>query len=367
MCSMLLQSSIALLFFVLALAIPLRSEAGGSYDAILADAKQEAKVVVSGPNYDPDDVTVLTREFKKKFGFAAQVISDPGHVRELPARVQAGAKYDVINGSGITAQQVEDLVGLEKVDWSIFPEEIFPEIGDNYANRSRPNIPCLLYYRFTWAFVYNTEMLSEKDLPNNLEDLTAPKWKNRIIVSNLAVPLGMMSLQWNRNEGMEKMVDLARRLKANNPIVASGGSPGATAKVVAGEAPIATAAYTAVIGYMNKGAPIALWPFRKPEVGATKAVQPGLSQNVCVPKNGENPNMSKLFAAWLSTELPEEVGVNRGHLRPFRKGDKSVVAKFYRKHGITRDQFLTHTTVEQEKQRKDVYSAAAKIYAGLEK
>jgi ABC-type Fe3+ transport system substrate-binding protein len=208
-------------------------------------------------------------------------------------------------------------------------------------------------------------MLSEKELPNNLEDLTAPKWKNRFIVSNLAVPLGMMSLQWNRNEGMERMVDLARRLKANNPIVASGGSPGATAKVVAGEAPIATAAFTAVIGYMKKGAPIALWPFKKPEVGATKAMQPGLSQNVCVPKNREHPNMSKLFAAWLSTDLPEEVGVNRGHLRPFKKGDKSIVAQFYRKHGIIRDQFLTHTTEDQEKQRSDVYRAAAKIYASL--
>jgi ABC-type Fe3+ transport system substrate-binding protein len=358
---------VMILFLVSLLAAPLRLSAGDSYDAILAGAKKEAKVVVSGPNYDPDDVAVLEREFKKKFGFAAQVVSDPGHVRELPGRVAGGAKYDVINGSGITASQVDKLVGLQKVDWSVFPDEVFPDIMENYANRSRPGIPCLLYYRFTWAFVYNTEMLSEKDLPGNLEDLTDPKWKGRFIVSNLAVPLGMMSLQWNHEEGKKRMVDLARRLKANNPIVASGGSPGATAKVVAGEAPIATAAFTAVIGYMNKGAPIALWPFTKPEVGAKMAVQPGLNQNICAVKTAPYPNMSKLFTAWLSTQLPEEVAVNRGHLRPFREGDKSVVTKFYRKHGITKKQFLTHVNEEQEKQRKDVYTAAAKIYAGLAK
>jgi ABC-type Fe3+ transport system substrate-binding protein len=309
----------------------------------------------------------LEREFKKKFGFAAKVISDPGHVRELPARVAGGAKYDVINGSGITAGQIEDLVGLQRVDWSMFPEEVFPDIMDNYADRSRPGIPCLLYFRLTWAFVYNTEMLTEQQLPSNLEDLTDPKWKGRFVVSNLAVPLGMMSLQWNSKEGMQRMVDLARRLKANNPIVASGGSPGAIAKVVAGEAPIATAAFSSAMGSIDQGAPIALWPFKKPELGATRAMQPGLSQNICPVKNGEYPNMSKLFTGWLSTQLPDEVAVNRGHLRPFRKGDKSFMAKLYKKHGITKQQFLTHVNEEQEKQRKDVYSAAAKIYAGLKK
>ena len=367
MCSFLLQSGVTLLFFVASLITPLRLHAGDSYKSLLAAAKNEGKVVVSGPNYDPDDVRVLEREFKKKFGFAAKVISDPGHVRELPARVAGGAKYDVVNGSGITAGQIEDLVGLQKVDWSMFPEEEFPEIMDNYAARSRPGIPCLLYFRLTWAFVYNTEMLSEKQLPGNLEDLTDPKWKGRFVVSNLAVPLGMMSLQWNYKEGMQRMVDLARRLKANNPIVASGGSPGAIAKVVAGEAPIATAAFSSAMGSIDKGAPITLWPFKKPEVGATSAMQPGLSQNICAVKKGEYPNMSKLFTAWLSTDLPDEVAVNRGHLRPFKKGDKSFMAKLYNKHGVTKQQFLTHVNEEQEKQRKDVYSAAAKIYAGLKK
>lgn len=295
------------------------------------------------------------------------MINDPGHVRELPARVAGGAKYDVINGSGITAGQIEKLVGLRKVDWSIFPEEEFPEMRENYEARSRPGLPCLLMYRFTWAFVYNTEMLSTKQLPNRLGDLTDPKWKGRFVVSDLAVPLGMMSLQWNYAEGKKRMVDLARRLKANNPIIASGGSPGAIAKVIAGEAPIATAAFVSALGPIAKGAPIALWPFKEPEVGATKAMQPGLSMNVCVVQNGQYPNMGKLFAAWLSTQLPEEVAVNRGHFRPFKKGEKSFIAKFYREHRVTKDQFLTHLNEEQEKQRKDVYSEAAKIYAGLMK
>lgn len=359
--------AIALLLFVTLIPLTAKSEPSGPYATLLAGAKEEGKVVVSGPQYDPDDVKVLERDFKKQFGFPVQVISDPGHVRELPARVAGGAKYDVIDGSGITAGQIQKLAGLEEVDWSIFPAEAFPGIVDNYAARARQGIPCVLYFRFTWAFVYNTEMLSEKELPKRMEDLTDPKWKGRFIVSNLAVPLGMMSLQWNYEEGKRKMVDLARRLKANDPIVASGGSPGATAKVVAGEAPIATAAFTTVIGSMKKGAPIALWPFKEPEGGATKAMQPGLSMNACVVKNAPHPNMAKLFAAWLSTRLPEEVGVNRGHLRPFREGDTSIVAKFYRKHGIDKDQFLTHLNEEQEKQRKDVYKEAAKVYAGLAK
>ena len=209
--------------------------------------------------------------------------------------------------------------------------------------------------------------LALRELPKKMEDLTHPKWKGRFVVSDLAVPLGMMSLQWDYEEGMKRMVDLARRLKANDPIVASGGSPGAIGKVIAGEAPIATAAFVSAMGPIAKGAPIALWPFKEPEVGAKKAMQPGLSMNACVPKSRQNPNMAKLFAAWLSTQLPQEVAVNRGHLRPFREGDTSYIANFYRKHGIGKEQFLTHLNVKQEKQRREVYSAAAKIYAGLKK
>jgi ABC-type Fe3+ transport system substrate-binding protein len=138
------------------------------------------------------------------------------------------------------------------------------------------------------------------------------------------------------------------------------------------------------MGPIDKGAPIALWPFKEPEVGATKAMQPGLSMNICTVKNAPHPNMAKLFTAWLSTQLPAEVAVNRGHFRPFREGDTSFIAKFYREHGITKaesvpgqgdqggtyaslDQFLTHVNEAQEKQRKDVYTEAAKIYAGLQK
>jgi len=368
------RGGVALLLLVvvplLVLVIPLttaRSASPGSYTALLAAAKEEGKIVVSGPNFDPDDVKVLEREFKKRFGFPVQVISDPGHVRELPARVAGGAKYDVINGSGITAGQIDELVGLQQVDWSIFPEEGFPGIMDNYADRSRPGIPCLLYFRFTWAFVYNTEMLSPKELPRRMEDLTDPKWKGRFVLSDLAVPLDMLALQWDYEEGKRRMVDLARRLKANNPILASGGSPGAVAKVIAGEASIAAAAFGSAMGPIDKGAPIALWPFKEPEVGATRAMQPGLSMNICTVKNAPHPNMAQLFTAWLSTQLPAEVAVNRGHFRPFREGDTSFIAKFYREHGITKDQFLTHVNEAQEKQRKDVYTEAAKIYAGLQK
>jgi ABC-type Fe3+ transport system substrate-binding protein len=89
-----------------------------------------------------------------------------------------------------------------------------------------------------------------------MEDLTEPKWKGRFIVSDLAVPLDMLALQWDPEEGKRQMLDLARRLRAHDPIVASGGSPGAVAKVIAGETPIATAAFGSAMGPMDKGAPI---------------------------------------------------------------------------------------------------------------
>ena len=341
------------------------SVANPAYLALLEAAKQEGTLTVSGPNFDPDDVDNLEAGFMEKFGFPMKLISDPGHVRELPARLKAGGKYDMIVGSGITAGQAEDIVGLEPVDWSIFPEEDFPGLQKNFASRSRPGINCVLYMRFTWAFVYNTEMLTEDELPGSMEDLTDPKWKGRFAVSDLAVPLGTMSLQWSEEEGMERMLDLARRLKANEPVIASGGSPGAIAKVVAGEVPIATAAFSSALGLIDQGAPIALLPFREPEVGSDTAYQPGLSMNACPVKGSANPNMAKLFTAWMSTELPDAVARNRGYFRPFREGDTSDIAQFYQSHGIGIGQFLTHTNVEQEAQRKNVYGAAAEVYAGL--
>ena len=341
------------------------SVGSAEYLALLDAAKTEGEMTISGPNFDPDDVKNLEAGFLKKFGFPLKVNADPGHVRELPARLKAGGEYDVVIGSGITAGQVEDIVGLEPVDWSIFPEEAFPGLQDNFAARARPGINCVLYMRFTWAFVYNTDMLTEDELPRNMEDLADPKWKGRFAVSDLAVPLGTMSLQWSAEEGLERMTALARRLKANEPVIASGGSPGAIAKVVAGEVPIATAAFSSALGLIDKGAPIAIAPFRAPEVGSDTAYQPGLAMNVCPIKDAANPNMAKLFTAWMSTNLPEAVAINRGYFRPFRVGDPSYIAGFYQDQGITLDQFLTHTNVEKEAQRKNVYNAAAEIYAGL--
>ena len=114
------------------------SVANPAYLALLEAAKQEGTLTVSGPNFDPDDVDNLEAGFMEKFGFPMKLISDPGHVRELPARLKAGGKYDMIVGSGITAGQAEDIVGLEPVDWSIFPEEDFPGLQKNFASRSRP-------------------------------------------------------------------------------------------------------------------------------------------------------------------------------------------------------------------------------------
>lgn len=137
-----------------------------------------------------------------------------------------------------------------------------------------------------YGSAYNTDLVKEADLPDTLEGFNDPKWKGQIAVETRLRPYvyGTPFLG-----GEDAVVDMLKRLKANNPR-ATDGDVKSQGLLVAGEFPVLIGAYLQrLIDMRNK--PWGFVPFK--EVWSN-VPRPGY----LVPRGAPHPNAGKLFMWW---------------------------------------------------------------------
>src|ERR687887_1179913 len=184
------------------------------YLALLEAAKAEGKATIGGFAFDPEEIATLEKGFKRRFGFPIKLTHDPTHIRDLPPKVIAGG-FDVVELNVAGGHQVlESPRGLVQVEWSMFAHE-FPQL--DAINRQRPaeDTPCLLYLNGIFGIVYNTTLVKEQELPDTLADFADPKWKGRFVLWDNGNPFDFIAQKY----GKERALKLARKLKANKPIL----------------------------------------------------------------------------------------------------------------------------------------------------
>lgn len=99
------------------------------------------------------------------------------------------------------------------IDWTAMgvPDNL---ITDTNAVRSS---------RIAGGLVYNTEALSESDLPETWEELVDERWAGTVVVDPRGNPLQSLALVWGEDEA----IDYVRRLKeVVQPVVVEGGTAG---------------------------------------------------------------------------------------------------------------------------------------------
>lgn len=168
-------------------------------------------------------------------------------------------------------------------DWAALgvPEDVIHETGQLRKQRTSVGLG------------YNTDKLSEADLPTTWEELIDAKWAGRVIVDPRGRPFDALSLAW----GEEKTLDYVQRLKDTvQPLVIEGGTAGLVA-VAGGEADISTSGRSAeMLEQQAEGAPVAM---RYLDVVAT------IDNYNMVLKNAAHVNAAKCFAAWFSIDGQE--------------------------------------------------------------
>jgi iron(III) transport system substrate-binding protein len=320
------------------------------YLALLEAARAEGKATIGGFAFDPEEIATLEKGFKKRFGFPIKLTHDPTHIRDLPPKVIAGG-FDVVELNVAGGHQVmESPRGLVQVEWSMFAHE-FPQL--DAINRQRPaqDTPCLLYLNAIFGMVYNTKLVKEQELPETLEDFADPKWKGRFVLWDNGNPFDFIAQKY----GKERALELARKLKANKPILSR--SAAILTLIASGEAALGTTAITATLGEINKGAPLGVKPY--------KDIIPALNNQICVVGKSPHPNMAKLFAAWHATEGIGLIADSAGHYRAL-PGDDNALTKLLAKWGKTVDDFTIFPDRAAWKQREEVTKAVSAILTGAQ-
>lgn len=321
-----------------------------AYQALLAAARAEGKAVIGGFAFDPEEIATLEQGFKKRFGFAVKLTHDPTHIRDIPPKVIAGG-FDVVEGNVAGGHQIlESPRGLVQVEWSMFAHE-FPQLDTIHRQRPAQDTPCLLYLNGIFGIVYNTTLVQEQELPDTLEDFANPRWKGRFVLWDNGNPFDFIAQKY----GKERALELARKLKANKPILSR--SAAILTLIASGEAVVGATTITATLGEINKGAPLGVKPY--------KDIIPALNNQICVVGNSPHPNMAKLFTAWHATEGIHLIADSAGHYRAL-PGDNNSLTRLLAKWGKTVDDFTIFPDRAAWKLREEVTKAVAAILTGAQ-
>jgi iron(III) transport system substrate-binding protein len=287
-----------------AVAAPSAPAAGtpSTFQQVLAAARDEVPkgtftIWAVGPR-DEKTQLALFDAFRAKYNLSdlkAEWL--PIHPTEAVPRIIAEAhagRSGPANGYGSMSSIAElDQAGLvETVDWvGLFSEE-FPGIREPAIDRVPTALrnKAIVLYDATRSFIFNTNMISYAEVPDSIEALADPKWSRRFVVSSVGgSPFDLLSLKW----GEEKTIDVVRRLDANRPIYKRG-TPAVSNAVAAGEAPLGLGSIHNAEELKAKGVPVDWKAFGN--------LVPTLTSPYAVLKNAPQPNLAKLFIAWMVTD-----------------------------------------------------------------
>ena len=299
--------------------------AGGpspEYLALLEAAKARAKGRLAASPLTRKRLPRWRRVLRSGFAFRSSWAATPPPSRPSP-KVMAGG-FDVVEANVAGGHRIQESPrGLVQVEWSMFAHE-FPQLDTIQRQRPAEDTPCLLYLNGIFGIVYNTKLVKEQDLPNTLEDFANPKWKGRFVLWDNGNPFDFVAQKY----GKERALELARKLKANKPILSR--SAAILTLIASGEAVLGATTITATLGEINKGAPLGVKPYRD--------IIPALNNQICVVGNSPHPNMAKLFAAWHATEGIHLIADSAGHYRAL-PGDDNALTKLLAKWGKTVERF----------------------------
>jgi len=245
---------------------------------LAADARKEGSLSLYTSRV-AEDATPLTAAFTRKYGIAVQVwrASNQDIVQRAVAESRAGrCPADVIS-SGTPALE------------PLYREQLLqpvksPATGELMPQALRPHGAWVGVSVNIIAGAYNTNLVKPEDVPKSYDDLSNPKWKDRLAIEAedvdwFAALLGKL--------GEEKGVALFRNIVRTNSISTRTGHTLLANMVGAGEVPLAITVYSYKPEQLARlGAPV-----RALYLPPLIALATGVSVTRCAP----HPNAAVLF------------------------------------------------------------------------
>ena len=205
-----------------------------SHDEVVAKAKKEGKLRVLS-TMESAVIKAMRDAFKKKYSFIDLQVQELGSVEEnqrFLLELKAGTvkawdvnrAYTDFYDQYFPYQKKFDILGMaEHKVLDIPPKLVDPQLRNLVTIGSNITV-----------VAYNKKLISAEKVPDRWEDFAKPEFKGKKFVLDIRpIPLGMLVPAF----GLEKTVDLAKKLNAQQPIWGRGHTR-VMASLLAGEYPL---------------------------------------------------------------------------------------------------------------------------------
>jgi iron(III) transport system substrate-binding protein len=205
-----------------------------SRDEIVAKAKQEGRLRVLA-EMEPPNIKASIKAFSKKYPFInlhIEEITGTDAARRNILEIKSGTAkdWDIVHLS--TDFYNEYLPHLWKVDIRGMAEQGILQIPPPMIDPKHRNVVGF-YSRFQ-VTAYNKNLISPEKAPKVWQDILKPEFKGKKFAADIRpTEIAALVPAW----GLEKTVEFARKLAAQDPIWVRGGSRTITA-IIAGEIPM---------------------------------------------------------------------------------------------------------------------------------
>jgi iron(III) transport system substrate-binding protein len=263
-----------------------------SHEEILSRAKKEGRIRVLSAQ-DPEAIKAMASAFKRKYPFIDARVEEIGgmeNYQRILQEMKAGlAKTWDVNylafdfySEYLPYQKKFDILGMaEQGVLQISPKLVDPVYRHIVAIQSNMQV-----------VAYNKEMISADKVPESWESFLAPEFKGKKFLLDVRPkPLAALVPLW----GLEKTVDFARKLAAQQPIWYRGESRQLT-QMIAGEYPL-------ILGPNYKSVKTTHDPRKILELKIVEPVPARLSEVQAVLNSAANPHAALL---WLEFQASDE-------------------------------------------------------------
>jgi iron(III) transport system substrate-binding protein len=290
-----------------------------SWDELLAAARREGKVVVSGPP-SRELRQALPAAFKQRFGVTLEYIGGRGNDAATRLRAERAAGINTVDLMLAGSQTMATILYREEMLDPLRPALLLPEVTDGskwktgklWFSDPEQTYVLRLCNTLTSTLAINTREVKPDDL-RSMRDLLDPKWKGKISLQDPTVPgsgsnqAAQLYLQFGE--------EFVRRLYIDQKPAISRDTRQLSDWLVRGTYPISFGAVDGEVERLSKeGWPVlplyslSDWP------GTTTA---GFGQ-IALLSHAPHPNAAKLFANWIASKEGSETFARALNVVPAR-------------------------------------------------
>lgn len=220
-------------------------------EELVAAAQAEGRIVYYSSEVDAINQAVVAA-FTEKYGIEVEwlrLASGPLASRFAEERSAGVNTADVL-------RTADGSVFVHSPEWFIeLTPEVVPMLTEYPEETLFADNRSVLTQYSTYVFTYNTNLVSEDDLPRTWSDILDPKWRERIVMSDPRTSISWLA--WVDAMVNEHGIEFAHAIRDQNWDVIASAAPGAQ-QVAAGAYAASTPAFTGhATPVIQQGAPVA--------------------------------------------------------------------------------------------------------------